>query len=792
MRSIRDVLVSAAVGLILASCTQAIERGRNLIVNPDMEVDGGWQPVGSGFTVDTTTGHSGRRSLRCNGTSLDSVAGAMQAITLNPPVRHPFRVTGWSRAKEAQVGQDYNIYLDMHHDDGTPLWGQIASFEPGTHDWQKAEMTVVPAKPIQRIEVYLLFRKAAGTVWFDDITVEAAPFEFERFKVLANPYRQTGIAVVGSLSLPARWQVSIEGAADPQAEQKGEGTSIRMIWPTTSPSSGAAAPGDRRVLVTATDLILGETIRQEQKIRLQPSAASPPYAVWTESSMQRVPWNALPPATSGSPTARIALAGREYESFQVVLATPPGNTLESVEVSVSDLVCEAKGSRIEAGRVQWHLVGHVKVDRLRPHPADPDAAPGWWPDPLLPVKRFNVIGGFAQPLWVTVCAPPQTPGGEYVGKLTLKPRTGTPSEIEIRATVYGFDLPVQGHLKTAFALMDGFLEKVYGKPLGGDLRRKYGDFLLQHRLNPDDISRTAPPAIDDLVHYRDRGLNAFNILNMVEERGDRTWVCYSELPVYTPAFKKRLIERIAPCVDSLRREGLIDRAYIYTFDERDKSFYPVMREYFGMVKERFPGVRTLTTAYVPQDPNVMRDLNVDWNCPLTPAYQLPLADRCRAAGLQVWAYVCCGPGYPYANWLAHHPLVESRVLWWQAFHQKMDGILYWGLNIWDLPGNDKPIDPNRASRLDWSITTGGEWDWLHGDGRLIYAGIDGPIGSIRLANIRDGLEDYEYLWLLSQRSGGVERAREACLPVTQTLTLFTRDPQVLARQRQAIASQIGP
>ncbi|HOS95935.1 MAG TPA: DUF4091 domain-containing protein, partial [Armatimonadota bacterium] len=160
------------------------------------------------------------------------------------------------------------------------------------------------------------------------------------------------------------------------------------------------------------------------------------------------------------------------------------------------------------------------------------------------------------------------------------------------------------------------------------------------------------------------------------------------------------------------------------------------------------------------------------------------------AGQQVWAYVCLGPRYPYANWLADFPLVESRVIWWQAYHQKMDGFLYWGLNIWDREHNDRPIDPADGPDLEWSITTGGEYDWLHGDGRLIYAGPDGPIGSIRLANIRDGLEDYEYLWLLAQKAGDVEVARTACLPVTTSLTQFTRDVAVVRAERDAVAAEI--
>jgi hypothetical protein len=295
-----------------------------------------------------------------------------------------------------------------------------------------------------------------------------------------------------------------------------------------------------------------------------------------------------------------------------------------------------------------------------------------------------------------------------------------------------------------------------------------------------------------LRHYLDRGLNAFNVLNMVEERGRRAWVCYSELGTYTPEFKQRLIDRLDPYVEALRREELLRKAYIYTFDERGREFYPVIREYFGLVKQRYPGVHTLTTAHVPQDPRVMQDLNVDWNCPLTSTYRLADADRCRAAGLQVWAYVCCGPRYPYANWMVDDPLIEARILWWQAFHQKLDGLLYWGVNIWDRSENVRPILPERGALLDWSIVSDlGDGTPLYGDGRLIYPGPNGPIGSIRLANIRDGLEDYEYLWLLAQKTGALETARTACLPVTESFTRFTREPLVLLGQREKIARRLA-
>jgi len=719
---------------------------------------------------------------------MGSTCGARQVITLEPPVRHPFRVSGWSLAKEVELGQDYDIYLDLHYADGTPLWGQIASFRAGTHAWEYAEHVFDVAKPVKTIEVFLLLRKAKGTAWFDDIKVELLPFEFRGVRVLPGLYGGASLGVAATTTLPASWQATLESPNGPLAVASGKTVPIQMEWA----QAGANRPTERcTVRLSATDALRGEKIDMKRDLRLPAFRPSRGYAVWTESSMRRVLPHMLPDELVDPPRAAIDLAGNEYESFQIVLLAAPGQDLGRFRVELSDLVCEQKRSRTPASQIEWHQVDFVKIEKVWPHPQYPEAAPGWWPDPLLPVDNFGLQPGVAQPIWVTVYAPPGTPSGEYLGSVIVRPERGGPTRVDLRATVYGFSLPVEGHLKTAFALMDGYLERVYGKPLRAELRQKYGDFVLKHRLNPDDISRTAPPAIEDLLYYRDRGLNAFNVLNMVQERGNATWVCWSPKEVYTPAFKQQLIGRLDPCVEQLRRTGLVSKAYIYTFDERGKDFYPIIREYFGLVKRRYPEIHTLTTAQVPLDPQAMRDLNVDWNCPLTAAYRFEQAEKCRSAGLRVWAYVCLGPRYPYANWLADDPLIEARVIWWQAFQQKMDGFLYWGLNIWDRAHNDKPIDPASGPFLEWGITTGGEWDRLHGDGELLYAGKDGPIGSIRLANIRDGLEDYEYLWLLSQQEGDIEVGRKACPPVTTGLTSFTRDPKILSGQREAIAMRLS-
>ncbi len=802
---LRVLLTGACVAGSTAGLAQ--ERGENLLVDSGFQAGGQWTKTGHGFQV-VDEGRDGGQCIRCESDLNDQTAGAMQTVTFDPPIKHPFQVSGWSKAENA-AGADYCLYMDVWYEDGTNLWGQRMSWEDGTHGWQRIAYTFAVVKPVTKIEFFVLFRRATGKAWFDDMALSLAPFELARERVTPSLYGGNSIDYSATLSLPAKWTASVLSGRDEVYSTSGEGAGITLSWDGKDGGGEALPGGEYVVRIEARDALRDERMAHEATTRTK-SGKGLGYVAWAESSMRRVLIDSLPTNATGQAPRRhaarkgagletrrhgstlrraeIALAGNEYESFQVAIRTAPGKSLDGCVVEITDLEGK-RGAVIRSENIEWHQVGFVKMDELTAHPKMTHATPGWWPDPLLTVSGFDIPGATTQAVWFTVYAPPGTPAGEYRGEVTVAPENAESIVTPVRATVYGFDIPTESNLKTAFALMDGFLEKVYGKPLTPELRQAYGDYVLKHRLNPDDISRTDPPALEDLEHYYDKGLNAYNVLNMVEPRGDATWRCYSDLPAYTPEFKQSLIDQLDPYVAELEKRGLKDKAYVYTFDERGPEFNPILTEYFGLIKERY-GIPTLTTAKVPQDPDVMRELNVDWNCPVSSVYHFDEAEKCRAAGQQVWTYVCLGPRYPFANFLADDPLVEGRVIWWQSYQQKIDGFLYWGLNIWSRENNDYQIDPEvDGPRLKWSITTGGRWSALHGDGELLYAGKDGPIGSIRLANLRDGLEDYEYLYRLAELTD-LETAREACEPVTTSLTSFTREPDVVLKQRAAIAREI--
>jgi hypothetical protein len=63
---------------------------------------------------------------------------------------------------------DYALYLDLVYQDGSPLWGQVDAFDVGSHDWQKAQVTLFPEKPVKSVTVNLLLRSHAGVAQFRD------------------------------------------------------------------------------------------------------------------------------------------------------------------------------------------------------------------------------------------------------------------------------------------------------------------------------------------------------------------------------------------------------------------------------------------------------------------------------------------------------------------------------------------------------------------------------------------------------------------------------------------------
>ena len=136
-----------------------------------------WLAWQQGFRVTPGEGRNSSQGIVCERREGDGEFGASQTLTLNRTNIAPFIIRGWSKAENVSGSPDngYSLYVDIVYADGTPLWGQTASFTCGTHDWEQRQFVLLPDKPVKSFTLHCLFRGHTGKVWFDDASVEEVP-----------------------------------------------------------------------------------------------------------------------------------------------------------------------------------------------------------------------------------------------------------------------------------------------------------------------------------------------------------------------------------------------------------------------------------------------------------------------------------------------------------------------------------------------------------------------------------------------------------------------------------------
>lgn len=158
---------AASAGVVKQSLTEAAP-GQNLLRGDR------WRAWQQGFERQGD-------ALWCNNGADGKVQrGASQTITLNQQAPAPIVAEAWSKAEGVGGSRDgdYSIYLDLVYADGSELWGQTASFNAGSHDWEKRRVVVLPAKPVKSLSMNLLLRRHTGQAWFRDARlweVKSAP-----------------------------------------------------------------------------------------------------------------------------------------------------------------------------------------------------------------------------------------------------------------------------------------------------------------------------------------------------------------------------------------------------------------------------------------------------------------------------------------------------------------------------------------------------------------------------------------------------------------------------------------
>jgi hypothetical protein len=499
---------------------------------------------------------------------------------------------------------------------------------------------------------------------------------------------------------------------------------------------------------------------------------------------------------------KIRLARNEYEGVQV-FAVPNGSDLKDVKVKVSPLKLRRRGFGFLAkpvffpqDDVKVYTVGYVKTAKSPRWYRIPDgsggtmrAPTGWWPDPLLDfVDGCDVRDGTVQGFWINVRAGESMPAGLYDAKVTVSAANAKPAEIPLEVRVNDFTLPRTAVIPTAISFhppiihtYDKVSERRKKDP--SDITNiwkphadKWTDLAADHLIGIDYLYPAVPPRFDQLMRLKEQGrLGMFNLGYWRHD--DREGVTGSE------DWKKRWFRRLDRSYAKAKELGILSHAYLYGADEIPKKDFDKVAIAAKCIKERYPGVPLLTTAYDEAFGAGDSPLaGIDWHCPLTDRYDLGLAAAGRAAGHKVWWYVSNLPLTSWANVFVEKEPVETRLLMGaMAEKMKVDGFLFYAICSWK--NNRKPIE--KGPYTDWDPVS---YEDYHGCGSWIYCGPGGvPVPTIRLENYRDGLEDLAYAKLLKEKKGAGLPVPEE---VVRTMTDFTLRPEPLLRWRERMADAL--
>jgi hypothetical protein len=540
-------------------------------------------------------------------------------------------------------------------------------------------------------------------------------------------------------------------------------------------------------------------------------------------------------------------AGEEAESFQLIVI-PEQEPLKNVEVNI-----EPPASGKSKLDMRWHIVDYVKT--IRPSKYNPEYV-GMWPGPLLNASEFDLKKERVQPLWFTITAGNGVEPGVYKGFVKIKAES-VERVIEISVRIRDFSLPRPGTFSAPFGLYAPMISSYYfGQGDYADFMTiedysLWCKFMTEYRLTPKNIAyefidrKLGNEVLDSkganiarLLMHKDMSLpltvNMAKLKKTVGKFADKYFPDYSYGLYRLPPYEEFLSENedgvkvrdvakenvenvVKPFIVHLeewRNHDLPENVYVYGIDEPRDYHLDFLAKVYSRIKNEMPSAKIMQTIGT-GDPSKLEGL-VDIWCPITPHYVTheKFYRKRSKEGDTIWLYVCCWPQKPWANFFTDEPAIDHRLLFWQAKQADATGLLYWGTTIYSgleyNKGNNFPqtyIDyAEMPSMVGNEFQEEGYGLW-NGDGLLIYPDVGlKPLSSIVLENIRDGIEDYEYISLLENTVKALEsldinknhvylcskarKVAEVPLYITDGFTDYTMNHSLINDRRKEIGEMI--
>ena len=527
--------------------------------------------------------------------------------------------------------------------------------------------------------------------------------------------------------------------------------------------------------------------------------------LWFDHSYYNTPAEEI--TSNGKNTYMIRLAKNETEGCHLLLASD--KDMDGLTLKVGSFK-NADGKKLDKEICYgWYfddVDGKTVVD----------------PIPVLE-HEFSLTKNKSQMFIIKVKSNADTPAGLYTATVKLKDKDDNViKQANVYAYVWNFTLPVASYCKTLTDLNEWAVivganrENTTTDGLEDDLYAKYYSYLLDNKVNCYTLPYAKRGQLwDDRVdqYMDDPRCTAFTLFWKIACTKD------ADIPAYVEAAYNRLA----------KNPDRFEKAYFYP----DKCDEPLSTAALNLIKKyntEFKKVfgdktkliipihyNTSVTSSADYFKYLENDVNV-W-CPKTYFFNTSedkaaysklynqyynksmetkygvFKDRMaeeQAGGDEVWWYVTRFPHNPEITFSINDESVKHRILFWQTKLYNVDGVLYYMCNDWE---NSKQWTKKYEHAVSGTVVD------TYGNGVLIYPGgalqeyIDkygsdgypGPIGSLRLESIRDGVEDYDYFTLLDQKYG--EGTSDLMIKqITTALGDYSTDTELFATVRTAVGN----
>ena len=502
--------------------------------------------------------------------------------------------------------------------------------------------------------------------------------------------------------------------------------------------------------------------------------------VWQKNPWEDITPHDIPANLEPIKKVQIRMAKNEYESAVILLSNlivPEGL---DIRVIVPDLKEKKTSSLIPNSNIQVREAVFVRNNH---HQLIPDALVG------NDINRFQIPFGKTRLVWLTIHTPEDIPSGKYRGEMVIKPidvekgEPALPKKIPLEVEVWDFSLPerlpIDAYIFTTIPVPPSFGKSGGEWVYGWNNNKKY---VNKNTAYPKDFSsHLLTWGMSDLLHAYGRVHDIRWDEEYVKElRKQGMKVMYS--------YGGGSVDFCIRKAKELRSMGLSYEDFCFQVidepgegEKRTEKAVARARE----IKKKNPNIQLSVTLGGTSTLKVAKQFApyIDIWIPHLGKF-FPETERgkklysfLRSTGKPIWTYQCSNPmdSLDIMDYYRLYP--------WKVWKLGLDGCAYWIYDGW-------VGDPWDVFDVKHPKHTGS----TQYDNGMIYSSADKNkvIDSRRWEAFREGLEDYEYLYILKERAEKYDRkdVKEWLEKVVRDVLSHPEEPQILERWRERIAQEI--